>query len=130
MPGEDLHQSEDCTKMRHEVAIPIFDKRDERLASMTDEAVPFTTAASCARHSPPSHVCVVTPERLGLCGAVSWFDAKATHELQPNGPCQVVTKERCIDERIGEYEDVNEIVKKLSQGALEDVSLYSIMEKP
>ncbi len=121
---------EDCTKMRHEVAIPIFDKRDERLASMTDEAVPVYYSCIMCQAFSPSHVCVVTPERLGLCGAVSWFDAKATHELQPNGPCQVVTKERCIDERIGEYEDVNEIVKKLSQGALEDVSLYSIMEKP
>ncbi len=39
-------------------------------------------------------------------------------------------RKRPIDERIGEYEDVNEAVKKLSQGALEDVSLYSIMEKP
>jgi acetyl-CoA synthase len=121
---------EDCTKMRHEVAMPIFDKRDERLASMTDEAVPVYYSCIMCQAFSPSHVCVVTPERLGLCGAVSWFDAKATHELQPNGPCQVVTKERCIDERIGEYEDVNEIVKKLSQGALEDVSLYSIMEKP
>ena len=90
----------------------------------------YTTAVSCARHSPPSHVCVVTPERLGLCGAVSWLDAKATNELDPNGPCQVITKEKVIDERIGEYEDVNEAVRKLSQGALDDVSLYSIMEKP
>ncbi|MGO5548319.1 acetyl-CoA decarbonylase/synthase complex subunit alpha/beta [Wansuia hejianensis] len=121
---------EDCTKVRHEIAIPIFDKRDERLASMTDEAVPVYYSCIMCQAFSPSHVCVVTPERLGLCGAVSWFDAKATHELQPNGPCQVVTKERVIDERIGEYEDVNEIVKKLSQGALEDVSLYSIMEKP
>ena len=78
----------------------------------------------------PSHVCVVTPERLGLCGAVSWLDAKATNELDPQGPCQVITKERPIDERIGEYEDVNEAVQKFSQGALEDVSLYSIIEKP
>ena len=78
----------------------------------------------------PSNVCVVTPERLGLCGAVSWLDAKATNELDPQGPCQVITKERPIDERIGEYEDVNEAVQKLSQGALEDVSLYSIIEKP
>ena len=55
-------------------------------------------------------------------------DAKATNELDPNGPCQVITKEKVIDERIGEYEDVNEAVRKLSQGALDDVSLYSIME--
>ena len=121
---------EDCTKMRHEVGVPTFEKRDERLASMTDEAVPVYYSCIMCQAFSPSHVCVVTPERLGLCGAVSWFDAKATNELDPAGPCQVITKEKCIDERIGEYEDVNEAVRKFSQGALEDVSLYSIMEKP
>ncbi len=121
---------EDCTRIRHEVAIPTFDKRDERLASMTDEAVDVYYSCIMCQAFSPSHVCVVTPERLGLCGAVSWFDAKATNQLDPAGPCQVITKEKLIDERIGEYEDVNEAVRKFSQGALEDVSLYSIMEKP
>ena len=120
----------ECTKMRHEIAIPMFDKRDERLSTLTDETVDVYYSCIMCQAFSPSHVCIVTPERLGLCGAVSWFDAKATYELDPAGPCQVVTKEKVIDERIGEYEDVNEVVRKLSQGALEDVSLYSIMEKP
>ena len=120
----------ECTRVRHEVAIPIFDKRDERLDTLTDESVDVYYSCILCQAFSPSHVCVVTPERLGLCGAVSWLDAKATNELDPNGPCQVITKEKVIDERIGEYEDVNEAVRKLSQGALDDVSLYSIMEKP
>ena len=78
----------------------------------------------------PSHVCIVTPERLGLCGAVSWLDAKATNELDPQGPCQVVTKERCIDERTGRYEDVDEAVAEYSHGALEHVTLYSLLADP
>lgn len=120
----------ECHRLRHEVANPIFEKRDERLLTLTDESVDVYYSCIMCQAFSPSHVCVVTPERLGLCGAVSWLDAKATNELDPNGPCQVITKERIIDERIGEYEDVNEAVKKFSQGALEDVSLYSIMEKP
>lgn len=120
----------ECTRIRHEVAIPTFNKRDDRLRTLTDESVDVYYSCILCQAFSPSHVCVVTPERLGLCGAVSWLDAKATNELDPNGPCQVITKERVIDERIGEYEDVNEAVRKLSQGALEDVSLYSIMEKP
>ena len=120
----------ECTRIRHEVAIPTFNKRDDRLNNLTDESVDVYYSCILCQAFSPSHVCVVTPERLGLCGAVSWLDAKATNELDPNGPCQVITKERPIDERIGEYEDVNEAVRKLSQGALEDVSLYSIMEKP
>ena len=119
-----------CTKMRHEEAIPLFDKRDDRLRSLTDESVKVYYSCIMCQAFSPSHVCVVTPERLGLCGAVSWLDAKATNELDPQGPCQIITKERVIDDRIGEYEDVNEAVKLYSQGALEEVSLYSIMENP
>lgn len=123
----DMDQASD---LRHNLAIPAFEKRDERLNTLTDESVEVYYSCILCQAFSPSHVCVVTPERLGLCGAVSWLDAKATHELDPNGPCQVITKEKLIDERIGEYEDVNEAVRKFSQGALEDVSLYSIMEKP
>ena len=120
----------ECTRLRHEVAIPAYDKRDERLVSLTDEAVPVYYSCIMCQAFSPSHVCVVTPERLGLCGAVSWLDAKATNELDPQGPCQVITKERVIDENLGSYEDVDEAVAKFSQGALEHVTLYSIMQDP
>ena len=121
---------EDCTKLRHELAIETFNKRDERLNSLTDESVDVYYSCILCQAFSPSHVCVVTPERLGLCGAVSWLDAKATNENDPSGPCQIITKERLIDERTGAYEDVNEAVKKFSQGAVEEVTLYSIMENP
>ena len=108
----------------------VFAKRDDRLKSMTDESVPvYYTCIMCQAFS-PSHVCIVTPERLGLCGAVSWLDAKATNELDPSGPCQVVPKERCIDEALGRYEDVDEAVFKYSHGALEHVTLYSLFQDP
>ena len=120
----------ECTRIRHEVAIPVFDKRDERLDNLTDESVDVYYSCILCQAFSPSHVCVVTPERLGLCGAVSWLDAKATNQLDPAGPCQVITKERPIDENLGSYEDVDEAVRKFSQGALEHVTLYSIMQDP
>ena len=108
----------------------VFDRRDARLSSMTDESVDqFYTCIMCQAFS-PSHVCIVTPERLGLCGAVSWLDAKATKELAPNGPCQIVPKTGCTDERLGAYESVNEAVSKYSHGALERVTLYSLFQDP
>ncbi len=120
---------EKCKELRA-FANQAFDKRDERLATLTDESVDvFYTCILCQAFS-PSHVCIVTPERLGLCGAVSWLDAKATNELDPTGPCQIVTKEHVIDERVGSYEDVNEAVQQYSHGALEQVTLYSILEDP
>ena len=121
---------DEAARIRQEIAIPLYDKRDERLASLTDENVDkFYTCILCQSFS-PSHVCIVTPERLGLCGAVSWLDAKASNELDPNGPSQVVLKEHVIDENVGRWEEVNEAVSKYSQGALESVTLYSIMEDP
>ena len=75
--------------------MPRYNQRDDRLASMTDEAVDrYFTCIMCQSFA-PAHCCVVTPERLGLCGAVSWLDAKATYELNPNGPCQPIFKEGC-----------------------------------
>lgn len=125
-----ITDADECTKLRHEMAIPAYDRRDERLVSLTDESVPVYYSCIMCQAFSPSHVCVVTPERLGLCGAVSWLDAKATNELDPEGPCQVITKERVIDENLGRYEDVDEAVQKFSRGALEHVTLYSIMEDP
>ena len=108
----------------------VFDKRDARLASMTDESVDtYYTCIMCQAFS-PSHVCIVTPERLGLCGAVSWLDAKATKELDPAGPCQPIVKEGCTDEKLGRFETVDEAVQKYSHGALEHVTLYSLFQDP
>ena len=42
----------------------------------------------------------------------------------------MITKERPINEELGSYEDVDEAVQKFSQGALEHVTLYSIMQDP
>ena len=116
--------------LRKSVAIPAYDKRDDRLNSLTDETVDVFYSCILCQSFSPSHVCIVTPERLGLCGAVSWLDAKATNELDPNGPCQVVGKNGLIDENVGRWEDVNTAVQQFSHGALEQVTLYSIMEDP
>jgi len=108
----------------------VFNKRDARLASMTDESVDtFYTCIMCQAFS-PSHVCIVTPERLGLCGAVSWLDAKATQELDPAGPCQPIVKEGCQDERLGRYDSMDAAVNKYSQGAVEKITLYSLFQDP
>ena len=117
-------------KFRDEVAMPRYNERDDRLLSMTDESVDrFYTCILCQSFA-PAHCCVVTPERLGLCGAVSWLDAKATNELNPQGPCQPIFKEGCLDERTGRYESVNKMIQEATHGAVENVTLYSILEDP
>ena len=121
---------EKATKILNEEAMPTYNARDDRLGSLTDESVDkFYTCILCQSFA-PSHCCVVTPERLGLCGAVSWLDAKATKELNDAGPCQPISKEGCTDEKKGYYPDVDRMVHSATQGAVEHVSLYSIMEDP
>ncbi len=115
---------------RDEVAMPRYAQRDDRLASMTDESVDrYYTCILCQSFA-PAHCCVVTPERLGLCGAVSWLDAKATNELDPNGPCQPIIKGDCTDERTGRFDSVDKMINEATHGAVETVTLYSILEDP
>ena len=125
-----ITEHDQVQKFLDEVAMPRYNARDDRLASMTDEAVDrFYTCILCQSFA-PAHCCVVTPERLGLCGAVSWLDAKATNELNPNGPCQPILKEGCLDERTGRYESVNAAIANATHGAVENVTLYSLLEDP
>ena len=113
-----------------EQAMPAYQERDNRVASLTDEAVDtFYTCTLCQSFA-PAHCCVVTPERLGLCGAVSWLDAKAAKQLNDAGPSQPIPKEGCIDERTGRYTTVNEVIKEATHGAVENVTLYSLIEDP
>ena len=120
----------EAEKFRDEVAMPRYTQRDDRLASMTDESVDrYYTCILCQSFA-PAHCCVVTPERLGLCGAVSWLDAKATNELDPNGPCQPIFKEGCTDERTGRFASVDKAIFESTHGAVETVTLYSILEDP
>ena len=125
-----ITEAAEAGKFRDEIAMPRYAQRDDRLASMTDESVDrYYTCILCQSFA-PAHCCVVTPERLGLCGAVSWLDAKATNELDPNGPCQPIPKEGCQDERTGRFESVDKMVKDATHGAVESVTLYSILEDP
>ncbi len=78
----------------------------------------------------PNHVCIVTPQRLGLCGAYTWLDCGASYEMDPHGPNKPVTKGICLDPVLGEWQGVNEYVRVASNGNLERVSMYSIMQDP
>ena len=125
-----ITEADKVTELLENVAVPIYEKRDERLASLVDEAADvFYTCTMCQSFA-PGHCCIVTPERLGLCGAVSWLDAKATKQLNDVGPCQPISKEGCIDEVLGIYPDANAKLKEATHGALDHVTLYSIMQDP
>ncbi|MBC7240830.1 MAG: CO dehydrogenase/CO-methylating acetyl-CoA synthase complex subunit beta [Anaerolineae bacterium] len=113
-----------------EVARKAYDYRNRRLADLTDEAVDTFYSCTLCQSFAPNHVCVVTPERLGLCGAYNWLDCKASYEINPTGPNQPIPKGTCLDPIKGYFTGPNEFVKQHSNGTVEQVALYSIMENP
>ncbi|TYP56657.1 acetyl-CoA decarbonylase/synthase complex subunit alpha/beta [Thermosediminibacter litoriperuensis] len=117
-------------QLAEEIAKPKYEARDARLAGLTDESVDTFYSCLLCQSFAPAHVCIVTPERLGLCGAVSWLDAKATKEINPTGPCQPIVKGECRDEVKGSWDSINKAVQELSHGGTKEVNIYSIMDNP
>jgi acetyl-CoA synthase len=107
-----------------------YGARDERLRGLTDESVEEFYSCILCQSFAPNHCCVVTPERLGLCGAVSWLDGKAAYEIDPTGPNRPIKKEGLIDEKNGIWESVNEYVYNNTNRTIEKCSMYSFMVEP
>jgi acetyl-CoA synthase len=120
---------DDVTKLRDE-ARDIYAERDKRLGSLTDEAVDTFYSCLLCQSFAPSHVCVITPERLGLCGAFNWLDSKAAFEIDPTGGNQPIKKGDLLDNRYGRYTGVDEYLKQATGGSVETLNLYTIMENP
>ncbi|MCB2228893.1 MAG: CO dehydrogenase/CO-methylating acetyl-CoA synthase complex subunit beta [Desulfarculaceae bacterium] len=107
-----------------------YKSRDERVENMTDEGVETYYSCTLCQSFAPTHVCVVSPERTGLCGAYNWFDCKASFEINPTGPNQPIEKGECTDPVLGNWKGVNEFVSKASRGAVESYNFYSIINEP
>jgi acetyl-CoA synthase len=113
-----------------EKAREAYSFRNQRLAEMTDESVDEFYSCTLCQSFAPDHVCVVSPERLGLCGAYNWLDCKASYQINPTGPNQPISKGNAIDEWNGIFDNVNDFVRQASHGSVENVTMYSIMEYP
>jgi len=120
---------EDVDKLMPEAEVA-YSARDERMAGMNDESVETFYSCTLCQSFAPNHVCIVKPERAGLCGAYSWLDAKACYELNPAGPNQPITKGKAIDATRGEWEGVNKFIYDKSNKSLERFHGYSIMTYP
>jgi len=116
-------------KMR-EQAHEVYAERDARLAGMVDEDIDTFYSCTLCQSFAPNHVCVVSPERPGLCGAYSWLDCRAAYEITPSGPNQPISKGNCIEPTIGQWDKVNAFVLKTSGGGVERMSQYSMITDP
>jgi acetyl-CoA synthase len=107
-----------------------YDFRNKRLADLKDNSVDEFYSCTLCQSFAPNHVCVVSPERLGLCGAYNWLDCKASYSINPTGPNQPIRLGQLLDEKKGYFTGVNDYAKVGSHGVVEEVSMYSIMENP
>ncbi len=111
-------------------ALKSYDERDERLSGMTDESVDTFYSCLLCQSFAPNHICMITPERLGLCGAYSWLDGKASYEIMPTGPNQPVAKGEAIDKNLGAWKNINDFFYEKSNKTIERVNMYSMMDAP
>jgi len=108
----------------------VYGARDARIEGMTDETTDTYYSCTLCQSFAPSHVCVISPERTGLCGSYNWMDCKAAYEINPTGPNQPVEKGETIDAKLGQWKGVNDFVYKTSRQKIDHYNFYSIVHDP
>jgi acetyl-CoA decarbonylase/synthase complex subunit beta len=111
-------------------AMEIYEARDARARGMSDDEVDVFYGCSLCQSFAPTHLCVITPQRYANCGAISWFDGRATAKVDPKGPVFEIPKGDLIDDVTGEYEGVNQVIREKSLGEIERVQLYTAFGYP
>ena len=125
-----IYTNEADVKVRVEKAREVYKQRDTRIEGMTDETTDIYYSCTLCQSFAPSHVCVISPERTGLCGSYNWMDCKASFEINPTGPNQPVPKLDTIDPVLGQWKGVNDFVSKASRGKIDHYNFYSIIFDP
>ncbi len=125
-----LYTEEKKVKETVEKAKAVYATRDARIEGMTDETTDIYYSCTLCQSFAPSHVCVISPERTGLCGSYNWMDCKAAFEINPTGPNQPVPKGECLNTKLGRWKGVDEFVSKASRGKIDHYYFYSIVNDP
>jgi acetyl-CoA decarbonylase/synthase complex subunit beta len=112
-------------KEYYDESLAIYEARDARARGMSDDDVDVFYGCSLCQSFAPTHLCVITPQRYANCGAISWFDGRATAKIDPKGPVFEIAKGAIIDATTGEYEEVNRVIREKSLGEIERVQLYT-----
>jgi acetyl-CoA decarbonylase/synthase, CODH/ACS complex subunit beta len=108
----------------------IYQARDLRARGLKEEDVEeFYSCALCQSFA-PTHICIITPERIANCGAISWFDGKAAYKLDPEGPVQHIIKGELLDPVRVEYAGCNTLAAEKSMGTYTRVYLHSAFGYP
>jgi len=111
-------------------AVKAYESRDAKARGLKDDEVDTFYGCALCQSFAPSHVCVITPQRYSNCGAISWFDGKASASIDPKGPVFAISRGEIINAEKGEFSGVNETAKKRSMGEVNKVWLYTAFDHP
>ena len=111
-------------------AVADYESRDAKARGLKDEDVDKFYGCALCQSFAPSHVCVITPQRYSNCGAISWFDGKASASIDPKGPVFAIDRGQIINAEKGEFSGVNEMAKKRTMGEVNQVWLYTAFDHP
>jgi acetyl-CoA synthase len=108
----------------------VYEVRDKRVENMTDETTQIYYSCLLCQSFAPNHVCVVSPERTGLCGSYNWMDCKASYEINTTGPNQPLDKGDILDPVLGVFAGCNEYIAQASRQSVTNVCFYSMVNDP
>jgi len=111
-------------------ALEVYAARDERARTLRDEDVDTFYGCVLCQSFAPTHISIITPDRIANCGAINWFDGRAAAKIDPEGPIFAIPKGELIDPVKGEYTGANKVEAERSLGTYDRVYLYSAFEHP
>ncbi len=111
-------------------AMETYEARDAKARGMKDEEADAFYGCTLCQSFAPTHCCVITPQRYANCGAISWFDGRASARVDPKGPIFSIDKGECVDQFKGEYTGANATLKEKTLGEVTQVWLYTAFDYP
>jgi acetyl-CoA decarbonylase/synthase complex subunit beta len=122
----------DVAKLKelYPTALADYESRDAKARGLKDEDVDKFYGCVLCQSFAPSHVCVISPQRYSNCGAISWFDGKASASIDPKGPVFAIDRGEILNAEKGEFSGVNAAVKKRTMGEVNQVWLYTAFDHP
>jgi acetyl-CoA decarbonylase/synthase complex subunit beta len=112
-------------KEMYDQAIEIYEARDAKARGMKDDEVDTFYGCTLCQSFAPTHMCVITPQRYSNCGSISWFDGRASAQVDPKGPVFAIEKGELLDSEKGEFSGINESIKQKTLGSVDRVWMYT-----
>ena len=112
-------------KEMYDQAMEIYDARDAKARGMKDDEVDTFYGCTLCQSFAPTHMCIITPQRYSNCGSISWFDGRASAQVDPKGPVFAIEKGKMLDAEKGEWTGINETIKQKTLGAVDKVWMYT-----